>query len=121
MNKRGSGARLAAGRGVPASRSPRQGYFPRATGSTPLDGGVYPRTARAHGSLGYEQIAAHLNEPPDQVRNALADLRERGLVNVLSVGELERLERHITRAPSYWSLTDAGRDELARRRRATPD
>jgi DNA-binding IclR family transcriptional regulator len=27
-----------------------------------------------HGSLGYEQIAAHRNEPPDEVRNLLASL-----------------------------------------------
>jgi predicted ArsR family transcriptional regulator len=39
-----------------------------------------------HGSLGYEQIAAHLGEPPDAVRNALTGLRERGLIDVLSVG-----------------------------------
>jgi len=42
-----------------------------------------------HGSLGYEQIAAHLNQGPDAVRNALQALRDRGLVDVLSVGELE--------------------------------
>jgi predicted ArsR family transcriptional regulator len=68
-----------------------------------------------HGSLGYEQIAAHLNEPPDAVRNALVSLRDRGLVDVLSVGELED---NVTRAASYWRLTDAGRAELARRRRS---
>jgi predicted ArsR family transcriptional regulator len=67
-----------------------------------------------HGSLGYEQIAAHLNERPDDVRNALASLRDRGLVDVLSVGELIE---HMTRAASYWRLTEAGRAELARRRR----
>jgi DNA-binding transcriptional ArsR family regulator len=42
-----------------------------------------------HGALGYEQIASLLGEPPDAVRNALADLRDRGLVDVLAVGELE--------------------------------
>jgi predicted ArsR family transcriptional regulator len=42
-----------------------------------------------HGSLGYEQIAAHLGEPPDAVRNALTGLRERGFIDVLSVGELQ--------------------------------
>jgi predicted ArsR family transcriptional regulator len=31
-----------------------------------------------HGSLGYEQIAAHLGEPPDAVRSALVDLRAGG-------------------------------------------
>jgi len=64
-----------------------------------------------HGSLADEQIAAHLHEPPDAVRNALTDLHKRGLVDVLSVGELEG---HTTRAAAYWRLTDAGREELAR-------
>jgi DNA-binding transcriptional ArsR family regulator len=41
-----------------------------------------------HGSLAYEQIAAHLHKPPDAVRNTLASLRDKGLVDVLSVGEL---------------------------------
>jgi predicted ArsR family transcriptional regulator len=66
-----------------------------------------------HGSLAYEQVAAHLNEPPDAVRNLLTDLRERGLVDVLSVGEPEG---NRTRAVAYWRLTDAGRVELARMR-----
>jgi predicted ArsR family transcriptional regulator len=65
-----------------------------------------------HGSLAYEQIAAHIHEAPDSVRNALARLRDRGLVDVLSVGELEG---HSTRAAAYWRLSDAGRSELARR------
>jgi len=68
-----------------------------------------------HGSLGYEQIAAHLNERPDAVRNILASLRERRLVDVLSVGELEG---NVTRAASYWRLTDAGRTELSRLRKS---
>ena len=66
-----------------------------------------------HGSLGHEQIAAHLHEPPDAVRNMLAALRDRGLVSVLSVGELQG---QLTNAASYWQLTDAGRAELARLR-----
>jgi predicted ArsR family transcriptional regulator len=66
-----------------------------------------------HGSLGYEQIAAHLKESPDLVRNALASLRDSGLVDVLTVGELEG---NVTRAASYWRLTDGGRAELPRRR-----
>jgi predicted ArsR family transcriptional regulator len=66
-----------------------------------------------HGSLAYEQIAAQLGEPSDAVRNALSDLRDAGFVDVLAVGELEG---HVTRAASYWRLTDAGREELARRR-----
>jgi len=60
-----------------------------------------------HGSLGYEQIAALLEKRPGEVRQALERLRERGLVGVLAVGELEG---HSTRAASYWRLTDAGRD-----------
>ena len=66
-----------------------------------------------HGSLGYEQIAAHLGEPPEAVRNALTDLRERGFIDVLSVGELQG---QLTTAASYWRLSDAGRAELARLR-----
>jgi predicted ArsR family transcriptional regulator len=66
-----------------------------------------------HGSLAYEQIAAQLQERPDEVRNALADLRDRGLVNVLSVGELVG---NLTNAAAYWRLTAAGRSELARMR-----
>jgi len=65
------------------------------------------------GSLAYEQIAAHLGESPDAIRSALSDLRESGFVEVLAVGELEG---HITRAASYWSITDAGRSELDRLR-----
>ena len=66
-----------------------------------------------HGSLAYEQIAAHLHERPDAVRNALTDLRDRGLVDVLSVGELVG---NRTNAAAYWRLSDAGRHELARMR-----
>ena len=66
-----------------------------------------------HGSLAYEQIAAHLHERPDTVRNALTDLRDRGLVDVLSVGELVG---NRTNAAAYWRLSDTGRDELARLR-----
>jgi DNA-binding transcriptional ArsR family regulator len=64
-----------------------------------------------HGSLGYEQIAALSQERPGKVREALVRLRERGLVAVLALGELED---RITRAASYWRLTDEGRHELAR-------
>jgi predicted ArsR family transcriptional regulator len=66
-----------------------------------------------HGSLAYEQIAAHLNERPDAVRNALTSLRDRGLVEVLTIGELQA---HSTGAPAYWRLAEAGRTELARLR-----
>jgi DNA-binding MarR family transcriptional regulator len=65
-----------------------------------------------HGSLAYEQIAAHLREPPDRVRNVLADLRERGLIVALGVGAAG------DRVATYWSLTDAGRTALAQRRGA---
>jgi predicted ArsR family transcriptional regulator len=64
-----------------------------------------------HGSLAYEQIAAQLLEPPDVVRKALTSLRERGLVGVLSVGELDG---HSTGAASYWRLITEGRKELER-------
>jgi predicted ArsR family transcriptional regulator len=66
-----------------------------------------------HGSLSYEQTAAQLDERPDVVRNALADLRDRGLIAVVSVGELVGA---LTNSASYWRLTDAGRAELARSR-----
>jgi len=66
-----------------------------------------------YGSFGYEQIAAHLNEPPDAVRRALTRLRDRGLVDALTVGELEA---HVARSAAYWRLTDSGRTELARLR-----
>jgi predicted ArsR family transcriptional regulator len=66
-----------------------------------------------HGSLAYEQIAAQLHQPPDAVRNALTGLRDRRLVDVLSVGPLGDTSPS---APSYWRLSDAGRAELARRR-----
>jgi len=66
-----------------------------------------------HASLGYEQTAAQLGAQPDEVRSALADLRDSGLVDVLSVGDLDA---RTTKAASYWRLTDAGRGELARRR-----
>jgi hypothetical protein len=44
-------------------------------------------------------------------RSALANLRDPGLVGVLSLGELEG---HQTRAAACWRLTDDGREELAR-------
>jgi DNA-binding IclR family transcriptional regulator len=46
-----------------------------------------------HGSLAYEQIAAHLSVPPDQVRNELAGMHERGWVDVLKVDR---------DGPAYW-------------------
>jgi predicted ArsR family transcriptional regulator len=66
-----------------------------------------------HESLAYEQIAAHLNEPPDDVRDALSRLRGIGLVEALAAGELHA---HTTRAVAYWRLTHVGREEAARLR-----
>lgn len=66
-----------------------------------------------HRSLPAEQLAAHLGEPLASVNAGLRTLRDRGLIDVLSVGELEG---HSTRAASYWRLTDAGREELRRSR-----
>lgn len=59
-----------------------------------------------HDSLGYEQIAALLQKPPGEVRQALERLREGGLVGVLAVGEHHG---HATQAASYWRLTQKGR------------
>ena len=39
-------------------------------------------------SLGFEQIALYLDEPPEQVRSALTALRRRRLVDVLGVSEV---------------------------------
>ena len=65
-----------------------------------------------HGTLAFDQIVAHLDEPPSDVRHTLSDLREAGFVDVFGVGELQG---HSTNAASYWRLTAAGRDELSRR------
>jgi len=61
----------------------------------------------------FDQIVAHLAEPPDAVRSALTDLRDSGLVAVLSIGETED---QMKSAVSYWGLSDQGREELARRK-----
>lgn len=68
-----------------------------------------------HGSLAYEQIATHLGERPDTVRNALGGLRDRGLIAVVSVGELVG---NLTNSAAYWRLTPTGRAELAQARRS---
>jgi predicted ArsR family transcriptional regulator len=65
-----------------------------------------------HGTLAFDQIVAQLEEPPNEVRSALVDLREAGFVDVIAVGELQG---HSTAAASYWRLTDTGRQELERR------
>jgi predicted ArsR family transcriptional regulator len=67
-----------------------------------------------HESLGYADVAERVGEPPDAVRDALTRLRGIGFVDAVSVGELEA---HVTRPVTYWRLTHAGRDELARLRR----
>jgi predicted ArsR family transcriptional regulator len=64
-------------------------------------------------SLGYEQIALRLDEPPEQVRSALTALRQRRFVDVLGVSEVIG---HTTAAVAYWRLTELGRAELARLR-----
>ena len=73
----------------------------------------FRRTMARHALLTNGEIAAQLGARPDEVRSALADLRDSGLVDVLSVGDLDA---RATKAASYWRLTDAGRSELARRR-----
>jgi predicted ArsR family transcriptional regulator len=62
--------------------------------------------------LRYDEIATLLGERPEAVRNTLTNLRERGLVRALSVGEIQAHRRD---ASPYWRLTQNGRDELARR------
>ena len=79
-----------------------------------MDGSILA-VLEEHGSLAYEQIAAHLQERPDVVRNALTNLRDRGLIDVLSVGELVG---NLTNAAAYWRLTAAGRGQLAQLRSA---
>ncbi len=64
-------------------------------------------------SLAYEQIAVHLDEPPDKVRSALTALRQRRFVDVLGVSEVVG---HTTKAVAYWRLTELGLAELARLR-----
>jgi len=59
-----------------------------------------------HGPLAFEQIAAHLNERPNDVRRELTTLRDSGFVHVIT------LDGHSSNAISNWRLTDAGRREL---------
>ena len=66
-----------------------------------------------HGSLGYEQITSFIGVPADAVRAELQRLRERGLVDAVTVGVLEG---QLTNAASYWRLTDEGRAALEQRR-----
>jgi predicted ArsR family transcriptional regulator len=63
-----------------------------------------------HHPLAYEQIAARLNEPPDEVRGALSRLRGIGLVEASAAGEI-----HAHTMPvAHWQLTHEGRKEAAR-------
>ena len=62
-----------------------------------------------HGALAYEQIAAHLRRPTDWVRTELVNLRACGWIDVLEIAGLRD-------GPGYWRLTEAGREELARKR-----
>jgi len=64
-------------------------------------------TLAQHGPLAADRIAAQLEDPPGEVQVALRRLRDRGLVDVVAVGELQG---HSTNAASYWRLTDAGRE-----------
>jgi predicted ArsR family transcriptional regulator len=82
-----------------------------------MDGSILALLER-HGVLAYEQIATHLDEPPDAVRNALTSLRDRGMVDVLSVGDFQS---HGTSSAVGWQLTEAGRTELARLRSGQAD
>lgn len=78
----------------------------------PMEGSILA-LLEEQGSLGYEQIASQLEERPLEVRVKLAHLRDSGLVEVVSVGELVG---HRTDAAAYWQLSDVGRAALARRR-----
>lgn len=73
------------------------------------------RLLSLHETLAFDQIVAQLGEPPDAVRSALVDLREGGLVSVLSIGEIEG---HMKTGAGvfYWRLTDRGQEELTRQR-----
>jgi predicted ArsR family transcriptional regulator len=73
------------------------------------------RLLSMHEALGFDQIVAQLGEPPDAVRSALVDMREGGLVAVLSIGEIEGHMKAGAGA-SYWRLTDRGREQLDRGR-----
>ena len=62
--------------------------------------------------LRYDEIAAVLGERPDVIRSTLTNLRERGLVQALSVGDIQAHQRDTS---AYWRLTEKGRDQLTRR------
>jgi predicted ArsR family transcriptional regulator len=79
-----------------------------------MEGSILRLLSR-HEALGFDHIVAQLGRPPDAVRSALVDMREGGLVAVLSIGETEAHVRAGAGA-SYWRLTDRGREELVRRR-----
>jgi predicted ArsR family transcriptional regulator len=83
------------------------------TSTSPHLGQRILRLLAEHESLAYEQVAVYLGEPPHEVRAALSQLRGIGLVDAISVGELEM---HTTRSVAYWRLTEKGRHEAARLR-----
>jgi predicted ArsR family transcriptional regulator len=62
-----------------------------------------------HGTLAFDRIAARLDAAPHEVRHKLTQLREAGLVDVLTLGERAGESTQVT---SYWRLTEAGRQEL---------
>ena len=68
-----------------------------------------------HGALAYEVIAGLLGEQRDAVRNTLIQLRDRGLIRAVTIGDADG---NRTNAASSWSLTDAGRAALAESRYA---
>jgi predicted ArsR family transcriptional regulator len=69
------------------------------------------RLLKQHGSLGDEQIAALLGESAGDVRTALTDLRESGLVAAVTVGAVQV---HMADSASYWWLTEKGVEALER-------
>jgi predicted ArsR family transcriptional regulator len=77
-----------------------------------MDGSIL-ELLEEYGSLGYEQIAGLVAAPPNVVRSALAELLESGMVDVVSVGEVQG---HKTNAAVYWRLTEKGRQQIVRRR-----
>jgi Mn-dependent DtxR family transcriptional regulator len=71
------------------------------------------RLLEEDGALTYERIAAVLDEPPDAVRSALQELRDRGWVELTGTGEIEG---HSASPSMNWQLTPDGSEELARSR-----
>ena len=68
-----------------------------------------------HGSLAYEQVAVNLDARADAVRNALAGIRDRGLI---AVRQRRGAGGNLTNSAAYWRLTPNGRAALADARRS---